>query len=81
MRHDADGHEAGDRLESRIAERAAIRPGELALAVGETVGRLAPGRDADILVVPGDPVADLDVLGRPLDVFLAGRRVRRLAAE
>ncbi len=52
-----------------------------AIAVGETVGRLAPGRDADILVVPGDPVADLDVLGRPLDVFLAGRRVRRLAAE
>ena len=36
---------------------------------------------ADILVVPGDPVADLDVLGHPLDVFLAGRRVRRLAAE
>ena len=51
-----------------------------AIAVGETVGRLAPGCDADILVVPGDPVTDLDVLGRPLDVFLAGRRVRRLAA-
>lgn len=33
MRRDADGHEAGDRLESRIAERAAIRPGELALAL------------------------------------------------
>jgi imidazolonepropionase-like amidohydrolase len=52
-----------------------------AIAVGETVGRLAAGRDADILVVPGDPVADFDVLGRPLDVFLGGRRVRRLAAE
>jgi hypothetical protein len=31
--------------------------------------------------VPGDPVADLDVLGRPLDVFQAGQRVRRLAAD
>jgi imidazolonepropionase-like amidohydrolase len=42
---------------------------------------LAAGRPADLLVVPGDPVEDLDVLGRPLDVFQAGRRIRRLVAE
>jgi imidazolonepropionase-like amidohydrolase len=50
-----------------------------AIGVGGIAGRLAAGRQADILVVPGDPIADLDVLGRPLDVFQAGRRVRQLA--
>ncbi len=50
-----------------------------AIGVGGIAGRLAAGRQADILVVPGDPIGELDVLGRPLDVFQAGRRVRQLA--
>ena len=36
-----------------------------AIGVGEVAGRLAEGRQADILVVPGDPIADLGALGRP----------------
>ena len=38
-------------------------------------GTLAAGRPADILVVPGDPLADLTALGRPRDVWQAGARV------
>ena len=51
------------------------------IGVADLAGQLAPGRPADLLVVPGDPVADLDVLGRPVDVFQDGRRIRRLAAD
>ncbi len=50
-----------------------------AIGVADVAGRLAAGRPADILVVPGDPIADLDALGAPLDVFQAGRRIRRVA--
>ncbi len=47
-----------------------------AIGVADVAGRLEPGRPADVLVVAGDPLADLAVLGDPLDVFLAGRRDR-----
>lgn len=46
-----------------------------AIGVGEVAGRLAEGRQADILVVPGDPILDLAVLGRPLAVYQAGASV------
>ena len=46
-----------------------------AIGVGDIAGRLAAGRQADILVVPGDPYTDLQVLGRPLAVYQAGRAV------
>jgi imidazolonepropionase-like amidohydrolase len=52
-----------------------------AIGVADVAGQLAPGRPADILVVPGDPVADLNALGRPLDVYQAGRLVRRVKTE
>ncbi|MHA6618661.1 hypothetical protein [Pseudonocardia sp. DLS-67] len=32
--------------------------------------------DADLMAVPGDPLADLAVLHRPLAVFARGERVR-----
>jgi imidazolonepropionase-like amidohydrolase len=48
-----------------------------AIGVGDVAGRLAPDRSADILVVAGDPLTNLGVLGDPLDVFQAGRRVVR----
>jgi imidazolonepropionase-like amidohydrolase len=37
-------------------------------------GRLRAGYDADLLVVDGDPVADIGVLARPAAVFAGGRR-------
>jgi imidazolonepropionase-like amidohydrolase len=43
--------------------------------VGDRKGRVAPGWDADLVAVPGDPLADLTVLHRPLAVFARGQRV------
>ena len=40
------------------------------------IGRLAAGCVADILAVPGDPLADLGVLGQPSLVMQGGRIVR-----
>ncbi len=47
------------------------------IGLGDTAGRLAAGRQADIVVVAGDPLADLAALQHVQDVWLAGRRVDR----
>ena len=52
-----------------------------AIGVGEVAGRIAERRQADILVVPGDPLEDLGVLGRPLAVYQAGRAVDGVASR
>jgi len=44
-----------------------------ALGLGAVTGRLAPGLAADLLVVDGDPVADLDRLADVRMVVAAGR--------
>ena len=46
-----------------------------ALGCAETAGRIAPGRDADLLVVAGDPCADLRALRQVEAVFQRGRPV------
>ena len=43
--------------------------------LGDRKGRIAPGFDADLLAVDGDPLADLTVLQHPLAVLAGGRRV------
>lgn len=43
--------------------------------VGDRKGRIAPGYDADLLEVAGDPVADLGALLAPVAVLLAGELV------
>ncbi|AEA23940.1 amidohydrolase [Pseudonocardia dioxanivorans CB1190] len=43
--------------------------------LGERKGRVAPGYDADLLAVAGDPLADPAVLLSPLHVMAAGRPV------
>ncbi|MEV4892354.1 amidohydrolase family protein [Nonomuraea sp. NPDC055795] len=43
--------------------------------VGARKGRIAPGFDADLLVVAGDPLADVTTLCRPLGVYRMGRKV------
>jgi imidazolonepropionase-like amidohydrolase len=45
-----------------------------ACGLGDRKGRLRAGYDADLLVVDGDPVADISRLTRPTAVFAAGRR-------
>ena len=47
------------------------------VGMGETAGTLAEGRQADVLVVEGDPVKDLSRLWQVRDVFQAGGRVER----
>jgi imidazolonepropionase-like amidohydrolase len=43
--------------------------------LGDRKGRIAPGFDADLVAVPGDPLADLAVLHCPVAVFARGERV------
>lgn len=48
-----------------------------ALNMDDTVGTLEPGKEADILVVGGDPTTDVNDLWNVKDVFLGGARVER----
>ena len=43
--------------------------------LGDSKGRIAPGYDADLLAVDGDPTTDLTALTRPVAVFARGHRV------
>lgn len=44
-----------------------------ALGIGGSTGRLAPGYEADVIVVDGDQRADISVLGRLRRVVARGR--------
>jgi imidazolonepropionase-like amidohydrolase len=44
-----------------------------ALGVGAATGRLAPGYDADLIVVDGDPLADIGALGKLRRVLSRGQ--------
>jgi imidazolonepropionase-like amidohydrolase len=59
---------------------AATRTNARALGWGDQLGTLEPGRVADILVVEGDPLADISVLGKPeriQAIFKDGKPVSR----
>jgi imidazolonepropionase-like amidohydrolase len=45
-----------------------------ACGLGDSKGRLRVGYDADLLVINGDPVADIGALARPVAVLAGGRR-------
>ena len=47
--------------------------------VQDSVGTLEPGKQADVLVVQGNPAQDINDLRNVADVFLAGSRVDRSA--
>jgi imidazolonepropionase-like amidohydrolase len=51
----------------------ATREAAHALGLGSRTGTLAPGFSADLLVVDGDPLADLDALSRVRAVIARGR--------
>ncbi|MGI5127164.1 amidohydrolase family protein [Pseudonocardia sp. CA-107938] len=59
-------------MPSRAALTAATSAAADALGA-TTKGRIRPGHDADLLVVDGDPIADIAALQRPLAVYLAGQ--------
>ena len=52
-----------------------------ALGVDDIVGTLEPGKQADILVVDGDPSQDINALWNVGDVFLKGEKVERGSQE
>ena len=63
----------------------ATRNGAEVLGMGDELGTVTPGKLADLLVIDGDPVADVNVLRDPdafLAVLLGGRLVTdRLPSE
>ncbi len=64
-------------LSSPDAIEAATAGSADSIAAGDLAGRLLPGRQADILVVRGDPTRDVAALWNVLDVHQAGTRVER----
>lgn len=74
----------GDSVESLINDQPTFAPAEVlttatttaaqALGLGGHVGRLEAGYSADILIVNGDPLDDLQVLRDVNTVFVRGRR-------
>ena len=48
-----------------------------ALGMDDTVGSLEPGKEADVLIVNGNPADDISDLWNVEDVFFAGGRVER----
>jgi len=58
------------------ALQAATRVNSELLGWDERLGTLEPGKQADLIAVPGDPLTDISVLERVSFVMLGGRVVR-----
>lgn len=56
--------------------RMATRDAAQALAAGRGLGELRPGARADLLLVAGDPLADIEAATHPALVLLGGREYR-----
>lgn len=54
---------------------AATRGSAIAAGVADQLGTIEPGKLADLLVVEGDPLSDLDALTRPILVLRSGQVV------
>ncbi len=52
-----------------------------ALGIDSGVGTLEPGKEADIIIVDGDPSTDVNALWNVRDVFKAGDRIERGSDE
>ncbi|WP_339692217.1 amidohydrolase family protein [uncultured Parasphingorhabdus sp.] len=53
--------------------RAATRNAAFALGEADRAGRIAPGHRADLILLDGNPLDDLDVAGHPFMVIAGGR--------
>jgi imidazolonepropionase-like amidohydrolase len=63
-------------MSSMQAIQAATRVGAELLGWQDRIGTVEPGKLADLVAVPGDPLVDLSALRRPSFVLLGGRVVR-----
>jgi imidazolonepropionase-like amidohydrolase len=55
-----------------------------ALGIADRIGTLIPGKQADLLVVNGDPLADITILQKPekiLHIFKEGKPIPRIQSE
>ena len=72
-------HEIGALVEAGLTPMKAIlagtRSGADALGILDQVGTVEPGKEADLLVVAGNPDEDIGALSDVVAVFKAGRRV------
>lgn len=66
-------HRAG--MTPMQAIQAATRVGAELLAWQDRIGTIEPGKLADLVAVPGDPLADLGLLAHPKFVMVGGKRV------
>jgi imidazolonepropionase-like amidohydrolase len=71
--HDVLSHGAVFFADAMVAVTAASAA---ACGLDRRKGRIAPGYDADLLAVAGDPISDITALLRPAQVFRAGRPIR-----
>ena len=62
-------------LTNEQALRSATSDAARALGVSQTTGTLAPGFDADLVLLDGDPLTDLTAVTRPVGVWARGRAV------
>jgi imidazolonepropionase-like amidohydrolase len=74
----------GDLVGLGMTPLQALRSGTATAAqvcgLGDRKGRVAPGYDADLLAVAGDPAVDIGALLSPVAVLVAGELVTRTAA-
>jgi len=56
---------------------AATRTAAIACGRGDTVGTIEAGKAADLILVAGDPLADIETLRDPLLVIKGGKVVSR----
>jgi imidazolonepropionase-like amidohydrolase len=74
-------HEIDMLAQAGLSYRDAIVAGTTGAAesigAAAVAGRLAPGRQADVLVVRGDPTREITALWQVLDVWQAGQRILR----
>lgn len=61
------------------AEALYLVTGGAGKALGKTVGRIAPGQDATLVLVDGNPLEDIAATERIVAVFFKGERVNRTA--
>ncbi|MFZ0429019.1 MAG: ABC transporter permease [Acidobacteriota bacterium] len=68
---------AGAGIPPAAVLEAATSKAAAALGAGDRIGRIAPGYDADLLLVNGDPTTDLRALDQISTVILKGERIDR----
>ncbi len=64
-------------IPAAVALQAATYNAAKALRAADRIGSIAPGRDADLLLVDGDPLSDISVTERISLVVFKGERIRR----